>query len=41
MKVGDRVVFEEVGAYSLAKAHRFNGINLPRVGCWIVPAGTE
>jgi len=32
LEVGDRVVFEEVGAYSLAKAHRFNGINLPRVG---------
>ena len=32
LDVGDRVVFEEVGAYALAKAHRFNGVNLPTVG---------
>ena len=30
--IGDRVVFEEAGAYTLAKAHRFNGVNLPEVG---------
>ena len=29
---GQGIVFEEAGAYSLAKAHRFNGINLPEVG---------
>lgn len=29
--VGDKVVFEEVGAYSLVKSNRFNGYNLPDV----------
>ncbi len=32
LKVGEKVVFEEAGAYSLAKAHWFNGTNLPQVG---------
>ncbi len=32
LEVGQRVVFREAGAYSLAKAHRFNGVNLPQVG---------
>ena len=32
LEVGQRIVFEEAGAYSLAKAHRFNGVNLPEVG---------
>ena len=32
LRVGGKVVFEEAGAYTLAKAHRFNGINLPEVG---------
>lgn len=32
LEVGSRVVFEEAGAYTLVKAHRFNGINLPEVG---------
>lgn len=32
LEVGGKVVFEEAGAYTLAKAHRFNGINLPEVG---------
>ncbi len=30
-KVGDRLVFSEVGAYSLIKANRFNGYNLPDI----------
>ena len=30
-KIGDRVVFLNVGAYSLIKANRFNGYNLPDV----------
>ena len=30
--VGAKVVFEDAGAYTLAKAHRFNGVNLPMVG---------
>lgn len=29
--VGARVVFEGFGAYTLVKAHRFNGVNLPTV----------
>jgi carboxynorspermidine decarboxylase len=31
LKLGDRVVFKHVGAYSLIKANRFNGCNLPDV----------
>lgn len=30
-KVGERLVFSNVGAYSLIKANRFNGYNLPDV----------
>ena len=29
LRVGSKLIFEEAGAYTLAKAHRFNGINLP------------
>ena len=32
LEIGSKVVFEEAGAYTLAKAHRFNGINFPEVG---------
>lgn len=31
LDVGDRLVFSHVGAYSLVKANRFNGYNLPNV----------
>ncbi|KND57113.1 putative Carboxynorspermidine decarboxylase [Candidatus Paraburkholderia schumanniana] len=31
LKVGSRVAFTNAGAYTLVKAHRFNGINLPTV----------
>lgn len=31
LEVGQRLVFENVGAYSLVKAHMFNGINLPSI----------
>ena len=31
LAVGDRVVFENAGADTLAKAHMFNGIDLPTV----------
>ncbi len=31
---GDRVIFSRVGAYSLIKAHRFNGHPLPSVYSW-------
>jgi carboxynorspermidine decarboxylase len=29
LQVGDRIIFADVGAYSLVKAHRFNGYGLP------------
>ena len=32
LEVGEKVIFEEAGAYSMAKAHWFNGTNLPQVG---------
>ena len=32
LRVGAKVVFEDAGAYTLTKAHRFNGVNLPEVG---------
>ena len=32
LAIGCKVIFEEAGAYTLAKADRFNGINLPQVG---------
>ncbi|MFA6053091.1 MAG: carboxynorspermidine decarboxylase [Methylobacter sp.] len=31
LSVGDRVIFKNVGAYSLIKANRFNGYNLPDI----------
>ena len=31
LEVGSRVVFPNVGAYSLVKAHMFNGVNLPSI----------
>lgn len=31
LDIGDRVVFENVGAYTLVKAHMFNGIDMPSV----------
>ena len=31
LNVGERVVFTDCGAYTLAKAHRFNGVNLPSI----------
>ena len=31
LAVGDRVIFENLGAYTLVKAHMFNGIDLPAV----------
>jgi carboxynorspermidine decarboxylase len=32
--IGERIVFANVGAYSLVKASRFNGYNLPNVYAW-------
>lgn len=32
--LGDRLVFRDVGAYSLIKANRFNGYNLPAIYAW-------
>jgi len=31
LQVGDKLVFTNMGAYSLVKANRFNGINLPAI----------
>jgi carboxynorspermidine decarboxylase len=31
LQTGDKVIFKDVGAYSLVKANRFNGYNLPDV----------
>lgn len=31
LTVGDRLVFKNAGAYTLVKAHRFNGYNLPDI----------
>jgi len=31
LEIGSRVVFTNVGAYTLVKAHMFNGINLPNI----------
>jgi carboxynorspermidine decarboxylase len=31
LRIGSRVVFNNAGAYSLVKAHMFNGINLPSI----------
>jgi len=31
LAIGDKLVFKEVGAYSLVKANRFNGYNLPDI----------
>jgi len=31
LKTGDRIVFTDMGAYTLVKAHMFNGINLPTI----------
>jgi carboxynorspermidine decarboxylase len=31
LAIGDKVVFKQLGAYSLIKANRFNGYNLPDI----------
>jgi len=31
LSVGDKLVFKQIGAYSIAKANRFNGYNLPDI----------
>ncbi len=31
LKIGDKLIFKDVGAYSLIKANRFNGYNLPSI----------
>lgn len=33
-KVGERIMFSQVGAYALVKANRFNGYNLPDIYGW-------
>ena len=31
LEIGSQVTFLNIGAYSLVKAHMFNGINLPKI----------
>ncbi len=31
LEIGSKIVFEDMGAYTLVKAHMFNGINLPTI----------
>ena len=31
MELGDRVIFKNVGSYTLVKASSFNGIKIPKV----------
>lgn len=31
LEIGSRIIFENMGAYTLVKAHMFNGINLPSI----------
>lgn len=31
LEIGSRVIFENVGAYTLVKSHMFNGVNLPDI----------
>ena len=31
LEIGSRIVFEDMGAYTLVKAHMFNGVNLPTI----------
>nr|WP_305906773.1 hypothetical protein [Methylomarinum sp. Ch1-1]MDP4519479.1 hypothetical protein [Methylomarinum sp. Ch1-1] len=33
-EIGERIVFKNLGAYSLIKANRFNGYNLPTIYNW-------
>ncbi len=39
LSVGDRVTFHNVGSYSMAKAHTFNGVNLPSI--YVMDASRE
>jgi carboxynorspermidine decarboxylase len=41
LEINDRLVFEEVGAYSLIKASRFNGYNLPSIHLLDEQGGTR
>ena len=38
LEIGSRIVFEEVGAYTLVRAHRFNGVELPTI-CKVLDDG--
>ena len=31
LEIGSRIIFSNVGAYTLVKAHMFNGVNLPSI----------
>jgi len=38
LEIGSRIIFQNAGAYTLVKAHMFNGINLPTIYA-LTPAG--
>lgn len=38
LEIGSRIVFENAGAYTLVKAHMFNGVNLPTI-CALTAGG--
>jgi carboxynorspermidine decarboxylase len=39
LRVGSKVVFTGMGAYTTVKSHMFNGINLPAIYAWTVQEG--
>ena len=41
LNLGSKVIFRDVGHYSLVKSHTFNGINLPDIYCWKENSGIE
>lgn len=41
LKIGSRIVFEDMGAYTLVKANMFNGINLPTIYAYTLEGKLE
>lgn len=41
LEIGSRVVFANVGAYTLVKAHMFNGVNLPAIYAYTIEGKLE
>ncbi|MCZ6672706.1 MAG: carboxynorspermidine decarboxylase, partial [Verrucomicrobia bacterium] len=34
LKIGDRLIFEDMAHYTMVKNNCFNGVNLPSIGLW-------